>query len=178
MTLAVYEAPRGYGRYKTTNGCITVKDVQDVRRVYRIVHEIFEERIPFNRVLGLKIDHLADDRASFRFEMRHELVGNYQRNMLHGGVIAAALDVTGGLLAFVGVVKRMRGRSEEEIKARFERVGTIDMRVDYLRPGIGKHFVASAAVLRSGRRVAVMRTELHDERGDLIATGTCAYMVS
>lgn len=174
----MYEEPLGYGRYNSTNGRIAVKHSQDVRRAYRTVYEIFEERIPFNRVLGLKIDHLADDRASFKFEMRHELVGNYQRNMLHGGVIAAVLDVTGGLLAFVGVVKRMRGRSEEEIKARFERVGTIDMRVDYLRPGIGNHFVASATVLRAGRRVAVMRTELRDERDDLIATGTCAYMVS
>ena len=42
---------------------------------------------------------------------------------------------------------------------RFARLGTIDLRVDYPRPGIGEHFDLRAEVLRLGSRVANTRME-------------------
>jgi uncharacterized protein (TIGR00369 family) len=57
------------------------------------------------------------------------------------------------------------------------RLGTIDLRVDYLRPGYGTEFVASATVMRAGRTVAVTRMELHNEKDVLIAVGTGSYVV-
>ncbi len=142
-----------------------------------LTREIFEQRIPFNQVLGLEIEHLGETRASMRFRMREELVGNYRRQMLHGGVIAATLDATAGLLAYLGAMKRLRNASPEKRRERFNRIGTIDLRVDYLRPGIGERFVASAMILRSGNRIAVIHTELHNDRDELIASGTCTYIV-
>ena len=56
-------------------------------------------------------------------------------------------------------------------------MGTIDLRVDYLRPGIGKHFIASSFILRAGNKVAVTRMELHNDNGEHIAVGTGAYLV-
>jgi len=35
--------------------------------------------------------------------------------------------------------------------------GTIDLGVDYLRPGRRKHFVASVTILRAGKKVAAVR---------------------
>ena len=70
-----------------------------------------------------------------------------------------------------------RGESLKQIADRFAKVGTIDMRVDYLRPGRGRQFIASARILRKGSRVAVIHTEMHDENGEMIASGTCTYMV-
>ena len=109
--------------------------------------------------------------------MRDDLVGNYTRNILHGGVISATLDVTAGLMAFVGVAKRIRSGSLEEKMERFSRLGTIDMRVDYLRPGAGAYFVATARVIRSGNRIAVIRAELHNDSEELVAAATCTYIV-
>ncbi len=63
---------------------------------------------------------------------------------------------------------------EEEIAAKLSRMGTIDLRVDYLRPGRGEHFT-SAGVLHSGNKVAVARVEHHD--GLHIATATATYLV-
>ncbi|WYB25258.1 thioesterase family protein [Gallaecimonas sp. GXIMD1310] len=60
---------------------------------------------------------------------------------------------------------------------KFGRMGTIDMRVDYLRPGRGERFVATAEVIRAGNKVAVTRMELHNEKGDHIAFGTGTYLV-
>lgn len=148
----------------------------DHNDVHRVVHDLFS-KIPFNQLLGLEIDELSDDHARLRFAMRDDLVGNYTRNILHGGVISATLDVTAGLMAFVGVAKRIRSGSLEEKMERFSRLGTIDMRVDYLRPGAGKHFVATARVIRSGNRIAVIRAELHNDSEELVAAATCTYIV-
>jgi len=144
--------------------------------VQRVVHDLFS-RIPFNQLLGLEIEELSDDHARVGFRMRDELVGNYTRNILHGGVISATLDVTAGLMAFLGVAKRVRSGGLEEKMERFSRLGTIDMRVDYLRPGAGASFVATARVIRSGNRIAVIYAELHNDSDELVASATCTYIV-
>lgn len=141
------------------------------------VHEIFADKIPFNRVLGLEIVSLHNARPVLRFAMRAELVGNFLRGMLHGGVISSTLDVTGGLVAFLGVQQKFRHEALEARVARFERISTIDMRIDYLRPGIGAWFEATGYALRTGNRVAVTRMELRNDAGELIAVGTGAYTV-
>ena len=53
----------------------------------------------------------------------------------------------------------------------------IDLRVDYLRPGRGKHFIATGAHRALGNRIAVTHMELENDAGELIATGGAAYMV-
>lgn len=141
------------------------------------VRDMFENRIAFNRLLGLKILSIGSDEASIRLDMREEFIGNYARGILHGGVISAALDATAGLVAYSELASDSSGMNRDERLARFSRVGTIDMRVDFLRPGRGQYFISSARTLRKGSRVAVIHTEMHDENGEMIASGTCTYMV-
>ena len=147
-------------------------------KLLAIIRESFVERMPFNRMLGIDVLSLHHERAECRFSMRPELVGNYVRNILHGGVTSAVLDVTGGLVAFLGVQRKMRGKSVEEIIERFARIGTIDLRIDYLRPGQGEWFVARGFPLRTGNKVTVTRMELFNDSDELIAVGTAAYTVS
>jgi len=139
---------------------------------------VFEERIPFNRVLGLRVESVDASDVVVRFDMRDELVGNFTRGNLHGGVISSVLDVVGGLVAFLALLKREGVKSLEDEAEKFSKLGTIDLRVDYLRPGIGKTFSSRGYVLRAGRKVAVTRMELHNEEESLIAVGTGAYSIS
>ena len=62
-------------------------------------------------------------------------------------------------------------------KISFPNMGTIDLRVDYLRPGRGKHFISAAKVVRLGNRIAVTHMELTNDEGELISTGAAAYVV-
>ena len=144
------------------------------------IHEIFEEKVPFNQVIGLQIVEMdiENPKAVIRFEMREELIGNYHHGILHGGVTAAVIDVTGGLTAFLGAHQKNVEDTLDKKLARFGRLGTIDMRIDYLRPGLGRWFVATGHILRTGKKVAVTRVELHNDKGRLIAVGTAAYTVS
>ena len=133
-----------------------------------------EAAIPFNRVLGLHLEDLNAQGARLTFEMRDELVGNFEKGVLHGGVISASLDVAGGMASL------MAGSHDPKVNvvARFRVLGTIDLRVDYLRPGAGNRFVVTGEILRSGRKVAVTRMELRNEDDILIAVGTGTYIVS
>ncbi len=142
-----------------------------------IVRDIYENRIPFDRILGMKVESLTMEKAVVRFDMRAELVGNYVTGSLHGGVISGVLDALGGMTASTGVVRRMAGRPVEEIAGALTRMGTIDLRIDYLRPGKGARFSATGTIMRTGKKVAVTRMELENDEGVLIAVGTGTYLV-
>ena len=71
----------------------------------KLLKEIAEERIPFNKVLGLTIQTMDEENMQVKFDMRDELVGNFMRGNLHGGVISSVLDLVGGMHAWLGVTK-------------------------------------------------------------------------
>ena len=138
------------------------------------LRQAFEESVPFNRVLGLKVESLDAEAPKLRFDMRPELIGNPRRQILHGGVISAVLDVAAGFAIHMAV---LQGRTEEPKEDQLPRIGTIDLRIDYLRPGRGVYFIATGRVVRLGNRVAVAHMDLVNDSGEQIATGGAAYMV-
>ena len=140
--------------------------------------KIFEELIVFNQVLGLRITSIKADRGTARMDMRRELVGHYAHNRVHGGVISAGLDTMGGLAVMAAIGARHMDEPPAERLLRFGKLGTIDLRVDYLRPGIADHFELRAEVMRLGSRVATTRMEFCGPDGKLFSTGSAAYIVS
>ncbi len=112
--------------------------------------DIFENKIVFNRMLGLKITSLRPERVKARIAMRHELVGHYSYNRVHGGVVSAALDALAGLAVMAAIGARHMDEAPLDRLQRFAKLGTIDLRVDYLRPAIGEYFELQAEVLRLG----------------------------
>jgi uncharacterized protein (TIGR00369 family) len=137
---------------------------------------VFFQRIPFNQVLGIEIGELSAEKVTMTLPMKPELIGNFLHGILHGGAISALLDVTGGAMALIGAFDKHQHLSASERMARLSKLGTIDLRVDYLRPGRGQLFTASAVLLRSGNKVAVVRSELHSDDGTLVAVGTGTYL--
>lgn len=142
------------------------------KEVEALLHHVMEEQIAFNKLIGLKVVSFDPAAPKVRFEMRPELVGNPSRKILHGGVISATLDVVGGFAIMLAFADEGQLSLQQ-----FPNMGTIDLRVDYLRPGRGKHFVAGARIVRKGSRIAVTHMELHNDDGELIATGGAAYVV-
>ncbi|GAA6134615.1 thioesterase family protein [Oceaniserpentilla sp. 4NH20-0058] len=136
----------------------------------------FMDQIPFNQYLGLKVHSFDADVAIFKLAMRPELVGNWLQGILHGGVISSALDVAGGTAALAAAYQQRLDLPVEERNKSLAKLGTIDLRVDYLRPGRGEEFYASATILRIGSKVAVTRMEFKNEKDELLAVGTGTYM--
>ena len=138
---------------------LTEARVSEIRR-------LFLERIPFNRVLGIEIVELGPGRALFAVPFRPELIGDPERPALHGGVLSAVADTCGGCAVWCAV--------EED-----DRVSTIDLRVDYLRPGRPEDLRCEGRVLRVGNRVGVAHVTLFQDSapGEVIAEAKGVYSV-
>jgi uncharacterized protein (TIGR00369 family) len=140
--------------------------------------KIFDEMIPFNRVLGLKVTSLKADGVTGRIDMRPDLIGHFVFHRLHGGVISAGLDAMAGVAVMAAIGARHMDEAPVQRLHRFGKLGTIDLRIDYLRPAMGEHFELRANVLRLGSRVATARMEFLGADGTLLASGAAAYIVS
>jgi uncharacterized protein (TIGR00369 family) len=140
--------------------------------------DMFEEKIIFNKVLGLKITSLKPEGVIGRIDMKQDLIGHYAYSRIHGGVVSAGLDAMGGLAVMAAIGARHMDESPLQRLHRFSKLGTIDLRIDYLRPAISEHFELRAEVLRLGSRVASTRMEFYGADGKLLSSGAGAYIVS
>lgn len=155
------------------------RSAEEQARLDQALRELFEQRISFNRLLGLTVESdAAAGPPRIRLDMRPELVGHYLYGRLHGGVISSALDSMGGFALMVAIGEKHADESTLQVMHRFAKLGTIDLRVDYLRPGIGQSFVATAEVTRLGGRIGSTQMRLANESGKLIATASAAYVIS
>ena len=140
--------------------------------------QIYEEKIVFNRMLGLRLTLIEPGHVQARIDMREELVGHFAYHRIHGGVISAALDAIGSAAVMADVASRHMDEDPRKRLERFARLGTIDLRIDYLRPGIGEFFTLHAHCLRAGSRVGTSRMEFRGPDGTLMSVGAAAYIVS
>jgi uncharacterized protein (TIGR00369 family) len=84
----------------------------------------------------------------------------------------------GGLALMIAIAEKHPAETTEQLQHRYARMGTINLRIDYLRPGLGTFFVASAEVTRLGGRIGLTLMRLVNDQGTLIATGAGNYIVS
>jgi uncharacterized protein (TIGR00369 family) len=147
------------------------------QQIFQQIAEFWTNKMPFNQLLGLKITQFDCNESEVRFVWQEQLIGNPLQNILHGGVTAAALDLAGGVVAAANIIDSLDDLSEQNIQKSLGKLGTIDLRTDFLRPGRGEEFIATARIIRSGNKVAVARMEMHNEKGEHIAFGTGTYMV-
>lgn len=151
----------------------------ETKRLEAALRDLFEHRISFNQVLGFQVlSFELRQQPLVRFGMRPDLVGHFAYGRLHGGVTSAVLDATGGFALMLAIADRHPDEPTEQVLQRFARMGTVDLRIDFLRPGIGKHFDAEATVLRLGGRIASTQMRLLSDDGTLVATGAAAYVIS
>ncbi|MFH1810408.1 MAG: hotdog fold thioesterase [Pseudomonadota bacterium] len=125
-----------------------------------------EHEVRFNRMLGIHLVSLENGLAIMELPFQEDLVGDPFRPALHGGVISTLVDTCGGAAVW--------SACEPE-----DRVSTVDLRVDFLRPGPLETLRCEATVQRMGNRVGVtdMKVMAVSSPADLIATGRGVYNV-
>lgn len=125
-----------------------------------------EEKILFNRSMGLKVKHLELGQAVLRLPFREDFVGDPFRPALHGGVTSFLIDIAAGM----AVLTRLKPE---------DRCSTLDLRVDYLRPAQLKDLIARATVSRAGSRVMVTQVVVYhkDDEENLVAEGKAVFSV-
>ncbi len=135
-------------------------------RVLDLVRQFMAEQIPFNRVLGIEVGELREGYARLEIPFKPELIGDPFKPAIHGGVLSALIDACGGAATFTLITPP-------------DTISTIDLRIDYLRPGSTKRLICESTVARMGNRVASVDSKIfHPEAPDrLVATGKAVYNV-
>ena len=118
---------------------------------------------------------VVDGEIEGYIEMQPYLIGNVAFQILHGGVAATLLDSIGGIVAMAELYKHAGADELPETLKKVSRLATVDMRVDYLSPGRGQHFIAKAETLRLGRKGCTMRMTMVNDEGKAIATAIASY---
>jgi len=85
------------------------------------------------------------------------------KGFIHGGVISTLMDNTGWYAAVSNL--------EEGFSA-----VTMEIKINYLKPALGKYLLASASIKRQGRTTSFVTIELHDE-DTLVAYATGTYAI-
>ncbi len=150
-------------------------DVQE--RITRLQEQLINgfNLTPFMQHIGARVASISDNEIRAVVDMQPVLVGNVFKQILHGGVIATMLDTVGGAAAMMAAYTRLKGQPREEKMRRMGQLGTIDMRIDYLRPGRGRQFEAIGRVVRAGSKICATQMELRNDEGELIATGNAVF---
>jgi uncharacterized protein (TIGR00369 family) len=132
-----------------------------------VLRQVMEELIPFNKFLGVRASQLERGVARLEIPWRDEFIGDPMRPAIHGGVISALADTAGGMAVWSAIDNPL------------SRVSTIDLRIDYLRPGRLERLIAEAVVVRVGGRVGVSDIRLfHPSAEDeTVATGKGVYAI-
>lgn len=140
------------------------------------------DSIPYAKWLGIGFDRRGDElTAVLRFDDR--LIGNPMLPALHGGAVAAFLEVAALVeLTWASNWDDMEsGRLTPDPKRpeTLPRLAkTIDFTIDYLRSGLARDAFARARVVRSGRRYASVHVEAwQDNRARLFAQATGHFIM-
>ena len=140
------------------------------------------DSIPYISFLGVNFDRRGDEITAI-LPYKDELIGNPGLPALHGGSIAAFLEIS----AIIGLSWAQIWHQIEDSGFGADYLGeagnftlpkTIDFSVDYLRSGLPRDSYARAKVNRAGRRYASVHVEAwQDNRDRLFAQGTGHFLM-
>jgi len=147
-----------------------------IDETFQMLQETFNA-VPFNNSIGLTLTSATEEEVTVNIEMKDDLIGNGHHRILHGGVICAIMDAVGGAASVLGVINKMgRDNVPDEEYQRLGNLGTVNLHVDFLRPGRGNVFTGTAKILRSGSKVVAATMELTNEEGLLIAVAGGSFV--
>ena len=109
--------------------------------------------------------------------MKSEFRSNWAPGALDDAIVSAVLDATGNLMASVCAVENMQGLSYDEVEQWVSHIASVQMHIDRIKPAVGQEFLSIGTLVEADAEVAVIRTELKNENGVLIAMGTSRYIL-
>ncbi|WP_052759397.1 PaaI family thioesterase [Paenibacillus sp. DMB20] len=109
----------------------------------------------FNQFLGIRLEEIKDRSITIRLPY-NELFYTSADGYIHGGILATMIDIA-GYFAIFSLLNQP--------------VPTVDLKIDYLRPGRAGDLLATATVVKLGRTVSIADIVVTDLSGKQIAIG-------
>jgi uncharacterized protein (TIGR00369 family) len=132
-----------------------------------LLKTIFEQNIPFNKLMGFKLLEIKTGFASLLVPFREELIGEVRERRMHGGVLMAAMDTVAGAASFTTT------------NFKKDKLATIDLRTDFLSPVGEEDVIVTAEVRKSGNRVIFIQMQAYhpSQPEQMLAEGRATFSV-
>ncbi len=133
-------------------------------------------RVPYISFMGFQFERRGDELTAV-MPYRPDLIGNPALPALHGGALAAFLEVTALIsLSWSMIWPKFEAGETMDMLPKFPK--TIDLTVDYLRSGLPRDAYARAEITRAGRRYASVQVEAwQDNRTRPIVQATGHFLM-
>ncbi len=114
-----------------------------------------EEFIKFNN-----LEVIDDGKLQVKVKITENTLNPF--NIVHGGLIFTLGDTVMGMLC------QKNGRNAV----------TLDSSINFISPGVGKYLVATAKIIKDGKKICVLESEIKNDEDKLVATmnGTYYYI--
>jgi len=141
------------------------EEMNDTEQRLMILKQVIQDVMPVNRLLGIKIEKLEEGYAEVCVPFKKDFVGDFQRGLWHGGILASVADTTGGLVAL-------------SLARRGDQVNTVDMRIDYLHGAVEKDVFGEARLVKAGNRIILADVKLFQKhQKEPVVVARCAYSI-
>lgn len=118
-------------------------------------------KVPFNRLVGLRLTRLHRDGITIECALRSGLRNN--AGAAHGGVAATMADAAVG----IAIQRHFGGK---------RRITTVELKINYFRPVIEGRIFARSHLLRIGSTLCIGRVGFVDDHARAIGTAIVTYM--
>lgn len=127
--------------------------------------KLAEDGTPFvSSVLGLKCKTVETKLLIMELPMKKEFIGRRDNRVLHGGVVAAAIDHVGGFAAWTAVGPN-------------QMVSTVDLRIDYLAPAPFETLQVIGEIVSVKTRLMRADIKVQTASGSVVAIGRGLYNI-
>ncbi len=130
--------------------------------IKRKIMEFGESRIPFWNVFGMRIEDVGKGWARLAVAYQPQMTN--ANGVAHGAVAFALADSAVGT-ALAGLL------------APGERISTVEMKINYIRPFKSGRITAEARIAHRGVQTAVGEAEVRDADGQLMAKALATYAI-
>jgi uncharacterized protein (TIGR00369 family) len=128
----------------------------------RKIMEFGASRIPFWNVFGIRIEDVGKGWARLAVAYQPQMTN--ANGVAHGAIAFALSDSAVGT-ALAGLL------------APGERISTVEMKINYIRPFKGGKITAEARIAHRGVQTAVGEAEVFDAKGQLMAKTLATYAI-
>ena len=124
-------------------GEIRIGELQMNKERFEFLRKDYVQGFPAN--CGFEVERVAY--GIFESCLQIQPVHRQQDGFVHAGVIATMADHTGGYAAFTTVSEKYR-------------ILTIEFKINYFKPAVGKVLICRSKVINNGRKIKVAESEV------------------
>lgn len=143
-----------------------MESITSLEKRFELIKHAVENLVPIHQAIGIEVHEVLEEKITLKIPYSDVVIGDIRSNRWHGGILALAMDVAGGMAAVT------------TFESFEDRITTVDIRVDYLEAPKGEDLYIDGEILRLGNRIVVCKMKAyHKNNPTILAEGKGVYYI-